>query len=60
MLTQADKDTGQKLSCLSIRQQMLTFLAAGYDTTSGMLMWTIYYLPAEKPCGPGEMLRRGR
>ena len=44
MLTQADKDTGQKLSRLSIRQQMLTFLAAGYDTTSGMLMWTIYYL----------------
>ncbi|MEI7933230.1 MAG: cytochrome P450, partial [Alphaproteobacteria bacterium] len=29
---------------LNIRQQMLTFLAAGYDTTSGMLIWTIYYL----------------
>ncbi len=44
MLTQADKDTGEKLTRLSIRQQMITFLAAGYDTTSGMLMWTIYYL----------------
>ena len=44
MLTQADKDTGAKLDKLSIRQQMLTFLAAGYDTTSGMLMWTVYYL----------------
>lgn len=44
MLTQSDKDTGQKLDRLNIRQQMLTFLAAGYDTTSGMLMWTIYYL----------------
>ncbi|GJF18447.1 NADPH--cytochrome P450 reductase [Mycolicibacterium cyprinidarum] len=44
MLTQPDKDSGQKLDRLSIRQQMLTFLAAGYDTTSGMLMWTVYYL----------------
>lgn len=44
MLTQADKDSGQKLDRLNIRQQMLTFLAAGYDTTSGMLMWTVYYL----------------
>ena len=44
MLTQADKGSGQKLDRLNIRQQMLTFLAAGYDTTSGMLMWTVYYL----------------
>ncbi len=44
MLTQADKNSGEKLSRLSIRQQMLTFLAAGYDTTSGMLMWTVYHL----------------
>ncbi len=44
MLTEADKDSGQKLTTLSIRQQMITFLAAGYDTTSGMLMWTLYYL----------------
>ena len=44
MLTQADKDSGQKLDRLNIRQQMLTFLAAGYDTTSGMLMWTVYHL----------------
>ena len=44
MLTEADKDSGEKLDRLSIRHQMLTFLAAGYDTTSGMLMWTVYYL----------------
>lgn len=44
MLTQADKDTGEKLDRLNIRQQLLTFLVAGYDTTSGMLMWTVYYL----------------
>ncbi|MGY4710583.1 bifunctional cytochrome P450/NADPH--P450 reductase [Mycolicibacterium sp. CBM1] len=44
MLTQPDKDSGQKLDRLNIRQQMLTFLAAGYDTTSGMLMWTVYHL----------------
>ncbi|MDY6996071.1 MAG: cytochrome P450 [Actinomycetota bacterium] len=44
MLTEADKDSGEKLDRLNIRHQMLTFLAAGYDTTSGMLMWTVYYL----------------
>ncbi|MCX2930958.1 cytochrome P450 [Mycobacterium sp. CVI_P3] len=44
MLSQPDKDSGQKLDRLNIRQQMLTFLAAGYDTTSGMLMWTVYHL----------------
>lgn len=44
MLTKADKETGEKLDSVNIRQQMLTFLAAGYDTTSGMLIWTIYYL----------------
>lgn len=44
MLTQPDKDSGEKLDRLNIRQQMLTFLAAGYDTTSGMLMWTVYHL----------------
>lgn len=44
MLTQVDKGSGERLDRLNIRQQMLTFLAAGYDTTSGMLMWTVYYL----------------
>ncbi len=44
MLTEADKDSGEKLDRLNIRHQMLTFLTAGYDTTSGMLMWTVYYL----------------
>ncbi len=44
MLTEADRASGEKLDRLNIRQQLLTFLAAGYDTTSGMLMWTVYYL----------------
>ncbi len=44
MLTTGEKTTGEKLDLLNIRQQMLTFLAAGYDTTSGMLMFTVYYL----------------
>ncbi len=44
MLTTGEKTTGQKLDLLNIRQQMLTFLAAGYETTSGMLMLTVYYM----------------
>ncbi|NQU38300.1 MAG: cytochrome P450, partial [Actinobacteria bacterium] len=44
MLTTADKTTGKKLDLRNIRYQLITFLAAGYDTTSGMLTFTLYHL----------------
>jgi cytochrome P450 / NADPH-cytochrome P450 reductase len=37
MLTAADPDTGDTLSDLNIRYQVLTFLIAGHETTSGLL-----------------------
>ncbi|MGB0972570.1 MAG: cytochrome P450, partial [Mycobacterium sp.] len=44
MLTTADKASGKKLDLVNIRQQLITFLAAGYDTTSGLLQFTLYHV----------------
>lgn len=37
MLTAADPETGETLTDLNIRYQVLTFLIAGHETTSGLL-----------------------
>ncbi|UUE44769.1 bifunctional cytochrome P450/NADPH--P450 reductase [Pectobacterium aroidearum] len=44
MLNGVDPQTGEKLSDENIAHQMLTFLVAGHETTSGMLSFTIYFL----------------
>ncbi|GJE90379.1 bifunctional P-450/NADPH-P450 reductase [Phanerochaete sordida] len=44
MLTEKDPVTGRKMTELSIKQNLLTFLIAGHETTSGMLTFTLYYL----------------
>jgi cytochrome P450/NADPH-cytochrome P450 reductase len=44
MLTAEDPDTGEQLDDLNIRQQVLTFLVAGHETTSGLLTFTLYLL----------------
>ncbi|KAI0754463.1 bifunctional P-450/NADPH-P450 reductase [Daedaleopsis nitida] len=44
MLTGRDKETGLGLSDENIKNNLLTFLVAGHETTSGMLTFTIYYL----------------
>ncbi|RPD57416.1 bifunctional P-450/NADPH-P450 reductase [Lentinus tigrinus ALCF2SS1-7] len=44
MLTGRDKETGLGLSDASIKHNLLTFLIAGHETTSGMLTFTIYFL----------------
>ncbi|KAI0690214.1 cytochrome P450 [Cytidiella melzeri] len=44
MLTGKDKETGVGMSDESIRNNMLTFLIAGHETTSGMLSFILYYL----------------
>ncbi|KAI0693861.1 bifunctional P-450/NADPH-P450 reductase [Cerioporus squamosus] len=44
MLTGRDKETGLGLSDENIKQNLLTFLIAGHETTSGMLTFTLYYL----------------
>ncbi len=44
MLTGTDKKTGDKLDDTNIRYQIITFLIAGHETTSGLLAFTIYML----------------
>jgi len=44
MLSTAHPDSGQRLTDRNIRYQILTFLAAGHETTSGALSFALYYL----------------
>jgi cytochrome P450 / NADPH-cytochrome P450 reductase len=44
MLTAVDPETGEGLDDLNIRYQVLTFLIAGHETTSGLLAFTFALL----------------
>jgi cytochrome P450 / NADPH-cytochrome P450 reductase len=44
MLAGVDKKTGEKLDDVNIRYQIINFLVAGHETTSGLLSFAIYYL----------------
>src|SRR3712207_6423171 len=44
MLTGVDKETGERLSDVNIRYQIITFLIAGHETTSGLLSFALYFL----------------
>jgi cytochrome P450 / NADPH-cytochrome P450 reductase len=44
MLNGVDKETGEPLDDVNIRYQIITFLIAGHETTSGLLSFTMYYL----------------
>ncbi|MEZ4663761.1 MAG: cytochrome P450 [Caldilineaceae bacterium] len=40
----ADRTTGETLDDLNIRYQVITFLIAGHETTSGLLSFATYFL----------------
>lgn len=44
MLAGVDKQSGESLDDLNIRYQIITFLIAGHETTSGLLSFALYYL----------------
>ncbi|KDQ16558.1 hypothetical protein BOTBODRAFT_252416 [Botryobasidium botryosum FD-172 SS1] len=44
MLHGKDPKTGESLSEENIKYQIITFLAAGHETTSGLLSFSMYYL----------------
>ena len=44
MLAGVDKQTGEKLDDTNIRYQIITFLIAGHETTSGLLSFALYFL----------------
>lgn len=43
MLHVKDPETGEKLDDENIRFQIITFLIAGHETTSGLLSFAIYF-----------------
>jgi cytochrome P450/NADPH-cytochrome P450 reductase len=44
MLTGVDKQSGEGLDDTTIRYEILTFMVAGHETTSGTLSFALYYL----------------
>ncbi|MEU7422934.1 cytochrome P450 [Streptomyces sp. NPDC040750] len=44
MLETAHPRTGERLSAENVRKQVITFLVAGHETTSGALSFALYYL----------------
>lgn len=44
MLDTAHPRTGERLSALNVRRQVITFLVAGHETTSGALSFALHYL----------------
>lgn len=44
MLNAVDAQTGEKLDDINIRYQVITFLVAGHETTSGLLSFALYLL----------------
>lgn len=44
MLKTAHPETGERLSAENVRRQVITFLVAGHETTSGALSFALHYL----------------
>ncbi|MFI1971990.1 cytochrome P450 [Streptomyces cinnamoneus] len=44
MLNTAHPETGERLAPANIRNQVITFLVAGHETTAGALSFALYYL----------------
>jgi cytochrome P450/NADPH-cytochrome P450 reductase len=44
MLSGVDRQSGEKLDIINVRYQVLTFLIAGHETTSGLLTFALFYL----------------
>lgn len=55
LLATRDEETGEGLSDRELRDQLLTFIAAGHETTAVALAWT-FYLLSENPAAD-ERLR---
>lgn len=44
MLASPHEETGELLDALNVRYQVISFLIAGHETTSGLLSFALYYL----------------
>ncbi|MEV5608989.1 cytochrome P450 [Streptomyces sp. NPDC052225] len=48
MLEVAHPETGERLTAENIRRQVITFLVAGHETTSGALSFALHYLAQDR------------
>ncbi len=48
MLRTAHPETGRRLDPVNIRHQVITFMVAGHETTSGALSFALYYLTRDQ------------
>lgn len=48
MLSQAHPTTGERLDAVNIRNQIITFLVAGHETTSGALSFALHFLAQDQ------------
>ncbi|WP_329342359.1 cytochrome P450 [Streptomyces sp. NBC_00663] len=51
MLETAHPETGERLSSENVRRQVITFLVAGHETTSGALSFALHYLSRHPEAG---------
>ncbi|MEU1207181.1 cytochrome P450 [Nocardia sp. NPDC005825] len=47
MLTATDPESGERLPLDNVREQVLTFMAGGYETTAALLESTLHYIAAD-------------
>jgi cytochrome P450 len=68
LLRALDPETGQAMTEAEVRSNVLTFMAAGYETTANCLSWSLFLLGqspewqdrlAAEACAEEEMLTRG-
>ncbi|MEU1426173.1 cytochrome P450 [Nocardia sp. NPDC005746] len=48
MLTATDPETGHRLPLDNVREQVLTFMAGGYETTAALLESVLHYIAADQ------------
>lgn len=48
MLTAIDPETGRRLPSDNVREQVLTFMAGGYETTAALLEAVLHYIAADQ------------
>jgi cytochrome P450 len=58
LLEARDPDTGTALSDVEIRANILTFIAAGQETTANCITWTLYLLSQSREWRGGSRTRR--
>ena len=60
LLATRDEESGSKLTDRELRDQVLTFIGAGHETTAVALAWTLYLLSQHPEAAPRSAPRSPR